>query len=242
MEDTEKGRIEQSRIEREIARAGVSSDPFAAAVRATRMPMIITDPHQTDNPIILVNDAFCRLTGYDREELIGRNCRFLQGPQTSPADVRAIRNAIRARRPIELEILNHKKNGEVFWNKLLVSPVFDETGELTFFFASQFDVTFERTTRSEFRIKSQEFEALAENVSHLAWMAEPDGSIFWYNRRWYEYTGFGLDAMKGWGGRRFTGLKKSMKSWPTFAANGRQGSRGSEFSSCAIARANSDHF
>ena len=192
---------DQRRIEAEISKGGSSTDPFASAVKATRMPMIITDPHQDDNPIIFVNDAFCRLTGYDRDELIGRNCRFLQGPQTNPADVSLIREAIRERRPIELELLNHKKSGEVFWNKLLISPVFDDAGALTFFFASQFDITFERTTRSEFHIKSQEFEALAENVSHLAWMAAPDGNIFWYNRRWYDYTGYDLETMKGWGWR-----------------------------------------
>ena len=192
---------DQRRIQAEISKGGASTDPFASAVKATRMPMIITDPHQHDDPIIFVNDAFCRLTGYGRDELIGRNCRFLQGPQTNPADVRMIRDAIRDRRPVELELLNHKKSGEVFWNKLLVSPVFDDAGELTFFFASQFDITFERTTRSEFHIKSQEFEALAENVSHLAWMAAPDGNIFWYNRRWYDYTGYDLETMKGWGWR-----------------------------------------
>lgn len=54
------------------------ADPFAAAVRATRMPMIITDPKQPDNPIVFANDAFLELTGYDRHEIIGRNCRFLQ--------------------------------------------------------------------------------------------------------------------------------------------------------------------
>ena len=62
-------------------------DPFAAAVRATRMPMIITDPSQHDNPSVFVNNAFLKLTGYTRLEVIGRNCRFLQGPETDPAAV-----------------------------------------------------------------------------------------------------------------------------------------------------------
>lgn len=57
-------------------------DPFAAAVRATRMPMVVTDPAQPDNPIVFCNVAFQMLTGYAREEIIGRNCRFLQGPKT----------------------------------------------------------------------------------------------------------------------------------------------------------------
>lgn len=70
---------ERDRIEAEIDRKELSSDPFAAAMRATRMPMIITDPMQPDNPIIFVNDAFSRLTGYARHEILGRNCRFLQG-------------------------------------------------------------------------------------------------------------------------------------------------------------------
>ena len=60
-------------------------DPFAAAIRATRMSMLITDPRQPDNPIVFANNAFLRLTGYKREEVVGRNCRFLQGPETDPA-------------------------------------------------------------------------------------------------------------------------------------------------------------
>ncbi len=108
------------------------------------MPMVITDPHQPDNPIVFVNDAFSRLTGYSREEIVGRNCRFLQGPETDQGDVARIREAIAQRVPIEIDLLNHKKDGELFWNRLLISPVFDRDGELTYFFASQFDVTLER--------------------------------------------------------------------------------------------------
>ena len=67
-------------------------DPFAAAVRATRMPMIVTDPRQYDNPIVFANDAFLHLTGYSRLEVMGRNCRFLQGPETDPAAVDRVRS------------------------------------------------------------------------------------------------------------------------------------------------------
>jgi PAS domain S-box-containing protein len=137
-------RREQDRINSEIERISNSSDPFAAAVRATRMPMLITDPNKPDNPIVFSNDAFSRLTGYAREEVLGRNCRFLQGAQTDPEGIAKIRDAIERRVPIEIEIQNHKKDGQVFWNRVLISPVFDDRGTLTHFFASQFDATLER--------------------------------------------------------------------------------------------------
>jgi PAS domain S-box-containing protein len=135
---------EHARIDAEIDRVGKSSDPFASAVRATRMPMLITDPNKPDNPVVFANEAFIRLTGYSREEVLGHNCRFLQGPETDPADVARLRDAIRRRSEIEMEIINHRKDGTKFWNRVLISPVFDEDGRLTYFFASQLDVTLER--------------------------------------------------------------------------------------------------
>ena len=116
---------EDRRIDNEIHRSKAGSDPFAAAMRATRMPMLITDPRQPDNPIVFVNDAFGRLTGYTREETLGRNCRFLQGPGTNAEDIDRIRQAIADLVPIEVELLNYKKDGSIFWNRVLVSPVFD---------------------------------------------------------------------------------------------------------------------
>ncbi|KKB80477.1 histidine kinase [Devosia soli] len=135
---------EEARIVRELLRAGNGPDPFSSAVRTTRMPMVITDPRQPDNPIVFVNAAFALLTGYGRSEIIGKNCRFLQGPDTDLADVARLREAIRAREAIELDLLNYKKDGTRFWNRLLVSPVFGDDGQLTYFFASQLDVTLER--------------------------------------------------------------------------------------------------
>ena len=135
---------EGARIDAEISRLVAGSDPFAGAVRATRMPMLITDPRLPDNPIVFVNDAFTKLTGYKREEIIGRNCRFLQGPETNQDEVARLRDAIERRTTIELDLRNHRKDGTVFWNRLLVSPVFDDDGDLTYFFASQFDVTLEK--------------------------------------------------------------------------------------------------
>ncbi|KQN37087.1 histidine kinase [Sphingomonas sp. Leaf407] len=135
---------EDRRIAREIAGLAGGTDPFVAAVRATRMPMIITDPRLPDNPVVFANDAFCRLTQYTRDEIIGRNCRFLQGPDTDPASVARIRDAVANQTSIEIDILNYRKNRDPFWNRLLLAPVDDANGDLAYFFASQVDVTIER--------------------------------------------------------------------------------------------------
>lgn len=116
-------------------------DPFAAAVRWSLMPMVFTDPRQPDHPIIYANDAFCKMSGYDCDEIIGRNCRFLQGPETDAESVRMIGAAISQQRPIGIDILNYRKDGTPFWNALYISPVFNEFGELQCFCSSQFDAT-----------------------------------------------------------------------------------------------------
>lgn len=116
-------------------------DPFAAAVRATRMPMVITDPAKDDNPIVFCNVAFQELTGYARDEIVGRNCRFLQGPETDPATVSRVRDAIAAGQDVDVDLLNYRKDGTTFWNALYMSPVRDKDGVIRFFFASQLDVS-----------------------------------------------------------------------------------------------------
>ncbi len=138
------GSADSQRIAAEVLGLDSGTDPFVAAVRATRMPMIITNPRLHDNPVVFANDSFCKLTGYPREEILGRNCRFLQGRETDRAAVRRIREAIDGVRPIEIDIRNHRKDGEAFWNRLLLAPVFDDEGSLAYFFASQVDVTIER--------------------------------------------------------------------------------------------------
>lgn len=137
-------------------------DPFAAAVRATRMAMIITDPRRDDNPIVFVNDAFLTMTGYSRAEIMGRNCRFLQGRDTDASAVRQIRAAIDAKRDIAIDVLNYRKDGTTFWNALYVSPVTNEDGETVFFFASQLDVTDRIDAHMQTRSEKEHFEREVE--------------------------------------------------------------------------------
>ena len=133
-----------------------SEDPFAAAFKATRMPMLITDPRQPDNPIIFCNGAFATLTGYDIKELVGRNCRLLQGRDTDADAVAELRKAILDERDVAIDILNYRKDGSTFWNALFVSPVRNADGEVIYFFASQLDFT---------NIKSKEVQLAQARLS-----------------------------------------------------------------------------
>lgn len=114
------------------------------AVDRTHMAMVVTDPNQPDNPIILANPAFLALTGYSAEDIIGRNCRFMQGPDTSPASLAILRDAVERQIDVTEEVLNYRKDGSPFWNQLHISPIHDDHGRLIYYFASQFDVTSRR--------------------------------------------------------------------------------------------------
>jgi PAS domain S-box-containing protein len=111
------------------------------AVERTRMPMVVTDPRKPDAPIVLANQAFLDLTGYTAEEVLGRNCRFLQGPETRAADVEKVRQGLAEGRDVDVELLNYRKDGSTFINQLAISPVIGEDGTLLYYFGSQKDVT-----------------------------------------------------------------------------------------------------
>jgi PAS domain S-box-containing protein len=101
------------------------------------MSVVIVNPHEPDQPMIYVSAAFETQTGYAPEEALGRNCRFLQGPETDPDDVEKIRAGLAARRPFTVDILNYRKSGEPFVNRLRIRPIFDENGALMYFVGAQ---------------------------------------------------------------------------------------------------------
>ncbi|MCC0807775.1 PAS domain S-box protein [Methylobacterium sp. W2] len=136
---------------------------FTAAEK-TRMPQIITDPNLPDNPIVFANRAFQDLCGYSAEELVGRNCRFLQGPGTDAADVARLRDAIAARRDVVVEIVNYHRDGTPFRNELYISPVFDRDGRLRYFFASQLDVTRFRTEEGKLAESEARYQTLFDAI------------------------------------------------------------------------------
>jgi PAS domain S-box-containing protein len=101
------------------------------------LSVVISDPSLPDNPMIYVSEEFEAQTGYAIDEAVGRNCRFLQGPDTSPHAVEAIRQALRAETRFSIDILNYRKDGSVFLNRLRIRPIYDTDGALLFYAGAQ---------------------------------------------------------------------------------------------------------
>lgn len=111
-----------------------------ALIDASPIASVISDPRLPDNPLVACNAAFCALTGYDADEILGRNCRFLSGPGTEPWLTETIRQGVRDHRPVLVEILNYKRDGAPFRNAVLVAPIYDTDDELQYFLGSQVEV------------------------------------------------------------------------------------------------------
>lgn len=125
----------------------------------------LSDVSQPDNPIIYANRGFERLTGYAQEDVIGRNCRFLQGQATDPNTVSEIRRAIDHGTECTVELLNHRKDGTPFWNRLSLTPLRDEQGEITHFVGVQSDITELKETRDHLETANQGLEAFRREIT-----------------------------------------------------------------------------
>nr|AML78048.1 putative LOV domain-containing protein [Cercidiphyllum japonicum] len=112
---------------------------LATTLERIEKNFVITDPRLPDNPIIFASDSFLELTEYTREEILGRNCRFLQGPETDQGTVSKIRDAIREQREITVQLINYTKSGKKFWNLFHLQPMRDQKGELQYFIGVQLD-------------------------------------------------------------------------------------------------------
>jgi PAS domain S-box-containing protein len=99
--------------------------------------IVITDPALPDNPIIFVSEEFEKQTGYPPKDVLGQNCRLLQGPETDPAAVKAIRQALDTESEITIDILNYRKDGTKFWNRLRIRPLYSDDGKVMFYVGAQ---------------------------------------------------------------------------------------------------------
>lgn len=115
----------------------------------SQVAAVVTDPRLPDNPIVACNHAFIDLTGYARDEVLGRNCRFLRGARTEPAASAKLRAAVREGRPALVELTNYRRDGTTFRNAVMIAPLFDEAGDLRYFLGSQMPVEDARPSRGE---------------------------------------------------------------------------------------------
>lgn len=112
-------------------------EQLIGSIECSPIPGVITDPRLPDNPVVAVNDAFEKLTGYSRHEVIGRNCRFLAGPGTASRSRALLRQAQAEGRSAVVETLNYRKDGSAFQNAVMIAPIRGEAGEIVYFVGSQ---------------------------------------------------------------------------------------------------------
>ena len=111
----------------------------------------LSDPDQPDNPIVYANEAFELITGYDRDEIVGRNCRFLQEDDRDQPEIERIREALREQTPVTVTLRNYRKDGELFHNQFSIRPLFDQQGKLIYYLGTQYDVTEQVRAEAELR-------------------------------------------------------------------------------------------
>lgn len=145
------------------------------AIAAASNSIIITDSRQPDNPIIFCNAAFETVTGYLPKEVLGRNCRFLQGPDTDPDTIEEIRTALKQKRECQVVIKNYRKDGTAFWCELSISPVRDVTGNVINFIGVQSDITSRKQAEEELKCSKETLQRqLVELISEVKEVAEGD--------------------------------------------------------------------
>lgn len=118
-----------------------TAESIIRAVDEAPIGITLSDPSLPDNPMVYVNDAYEELTGYPAENALGRNCRFLQGPDTDEEPVDRMRDAIDKKEPVSVELINYREDGTPFWNQVTIAPISDENGDLSHFVGFQNDVT-----------------------------------------------------------------------------------------------------
>ncbi|KAG2622549.1 hypothetical protein PVAP13_3KG000048 [Panicum virgatum] len=140
---------------------------LATTLERIEKNFVITDPRLPDNPIIFASDSFLRLTEYSREEILGRNCRFLQGPETDRGTVKKIRDAIDNQIEVTVQLINYTKSGKKFWNLFHLQPMRDQKGDVQYFIGVQLDGT-ERVRDAAAKDGAMLVKKTADNIDEAA--------------------------------------------------------------------------
>jgi PAS domain S-box-containing protein len=179
------------------------------AVQAANNVVLMTDPRLPDNPIIYVNRGFERLTGFSRDEVLGRNCRFLQAGDRQQAALAALRTAVAQGQGIRVELRNYRKDGSMFWNELHITPI-RRAGSLVYFLGVQNDITTLKAAQAEQALMSQALEHANEAVIVTESALErPGPRMLYVNRAFSAMTGYAPEEVLGKTPRMFQGPRTS---------------------------------
>ncbi|MFC4543911.1 bacterio-opsin activator domain-containing protein [Halosolutus amylolyticus] len=137
------------------------------AINEAPVGISISDPDRPDNPLVYINDAYEELTGYGFDEVVGRNCRLLQGEESDPDAIAEMRAAIDDERPVTVELKNYRKDGTEFWNEVTIAPVRDDAGEVTNYVGFQNDVTARKEAELALERRTEELEYILDRVEGL---------------------------------------------------------------------------
>ena len=164
----EEGRLAGGRIEQytDITERETELERRNKAIEEAPIGVTMTDPRQEDNPLVYANDRFLELTGYSHEEVIGWNHRELQGPATREEPVERLRAAVDAEEPATVELRNYRADGTMFWNRVTVAPIHDETGTVTNWVGFQEDVTERKSRERELERTNERLDEFTTVVGH----------------------------------------------------------------------------
>ena len=163
--------------------------------------ILVTEAAPFDLPgprIVYVNESFTRMTGYSEAEMVGKTPRLLQNPLTDRAQLDKIRRALEHWEPVQVELVNQRKNGEEFWVELHIVPVADETGKYTHWVSIQRETTVRKQAEAAIRENAERFrDSLVQNATDLAAILETDGTVRYGSPSGSRILGVGADQWAG---------------------------------------------
>ncbi|MBD2059502.1 EAL domain-containing protein [Oculatella sp. FACHB-28] len=182
--------IERTHTLEKLRQALQENSRLASAIANITTGVVITDPKQPNNPIIFANPGFTAVTGYTQEEVLGSNCRFLQGKETDVTTLQQLREAIAQACPHTCVLLNYRKDGTPFWNELSVNPVFDSQGELTYFVGLQTDVSDRKQSEAALRESEERYALAVRGANDGIWDWNLKTSEIYFSPRWKSMLGY----------------------------------------------------
>lgn len=168
---------------------------FERILEATQSGITIADARSPDMPIIYANPAFTEITGYETTEVLGRNCRFLQGKETRQPGLTVIREALATGKACRTTVRNYRKNGSPFWNQIAIAPVYDTGGRITHFVGIQHDMTEQTAADAALRRSTQQLEMALEASGQGAWLADWTTKTNLVDERWAAMLGYKLSEV-----------------------------------------------